>query len=84
MTEHPGLPAARAALLPPLPGGSVFGGTPAAAKKEPLLAKPGVYQYLSLSPDGKRVALTVTEGGSQDVWVYHQERDAMTRLTSGG
>jgi hypothetical protein len=36
-------------------------------KKEPLRAKSGVYQYLSLSPDGKRVALTVVEGGRQDV-----------------
>ena len=53
-------------------------------KKEPLRAKPGAYQDPSLSPDGKRVALTVTEGGSQDVWVYDPQRDAMTRLTFGG
>jgi serine/threonine-protein kinase len=53
-------------------------------KKEPLRAKPGAYQFLSLSPDGKRVALVVAEGGSQDVWVYDPRRDAMTRLTSGG
>ena len=53
-------------------------------KKEPLRAKPGVYRYPSLSPDGKRVALAVTEGGSQDIWVYDPQRDAMTRLTFGG
>ena len=53
-------------------------------KKEPLLAKPGHYNYLSISPDAKRVALLITEGGSQDVWVYDPQRDAMTRLTSGG
>ena len=52
--------------------------------KEPLRAKPGVYLFPSLSPDGKRIALTVTEGGSTDVWVYDPERDAMTRLTFGG
>ncbi|SPF50552.1 Serine/threonine protein kinase [Candidatus Sulfopaludibacter sp. SbA4] len=53
-------------------------------RKEPLLPKPGVYEYLSLSPDGKRVALTVIEGGSRDIWVYDPQRDAMTRLTFGG
>ncbi len=52
-------------------------------QKEPLQAKPGVYRFPSLSPDGKRVALTVAEGG-QDVWVYDSKRDAMTRLTFGG
>ena len=50
-------------------------------KKEPLGAKPGTYQYLSLSPDGKRVALA---GGPEGVWVYDPQRDTMTRLTSGG
>jgi serine/threonine-protein kinase len=54
------------------------------SKKEPLPAKPGVYRDPSLSPDGKRVALTVTEGGSSDIWVYDPQRDAMTRLTFGG
>ena len=53
-------------------------------KKEPLRAEPGPYRSLSLSPDGKRVALTVREKGSSDVWVYDPQRDAMTRLTFGG
>jgi serine/threonine protein kinase len=53
-------------------------------RKEPLLAKPGVYNYPSISPDGKRVALRITEGGSEDIWVYDTQRDAMTRLTFGG
>jgi len=53
-------------------------------RKEPLLAKPGAYNYPSLSPDGKRVALRITEGGSEDIWVYDTQRDAMTRLTFGG
>jgi len=49
-------------------------------KKEPLRAKPGTYQYLSLSPDGRRVALA---GGSEGVWVYDPQRDTMTRLSQG-
>ena len=53
-------------------------------KKEQLRTKPGFYLELSLSPDGKRVALTVSEGGGRDVWIYDQQRDAMTRLTFGG
>jgi serine/threonine-protein kinase len=53
-------------------------------KKEPLRAKPGVYQDPRLSSDGKRVALRVLEGGSLDVWVYDPQRDAMTRVTFGG
>ena len=52
-------------------------------RKEPLRAKPGVYRDQACPPDGTRIALTVTEGGS-DIWVYDSQRDAMTRLTSGG
>jgi hypothetical protein len=54
-----------------------------AGKKEPLLARPGAYCFASLSPDGKRIALRVTEGGS-DAWIYDPQRDAMTRVTTGG
>jgi serine/threonine-protein kinase len=53
-------------------------------KREALLAKPGFYSNPILSPDGKRLALLVTEGGGTDVWVYDPQRDAMTRLTFGG
>jgi WD40 repeat protein len=56
----------------------------ATGKKEPLLAKPGDYVSLSLSRDGKRVALSVIEGAATHIWVYDPQRDAMTRLTSGG
>jgi serine/threonine-protein kinase len=56
----------------------------AVGKKETLRGKPGIYESPSFSPDGTRLALTVTEQGNQDVWVYDQRRDAMTRLTAGG
>jgi serine/threonine protein kinase len=52
-------------------------------RKEPLRAKPGVYGSPRLSSDGKRLALTVAEGGSQDVYAYNPQRDLMTRLTFG-
>jgi Tol biopolymer transport system component len=56
----------------------------AAGKKAWLLAKPGTYGALRLSPDGKRLAVEVREGSRRDVWVYDQQRDAMTRLTFDG
>jgi serine/threonine-protein kinase len=37
-----------------------------------------------LSPDGQRLALTVTEGSNSDIWIYEWQRDTMTRLTFGG
>jgi len=53
----------------------------AAGKTQPLLAKPGAYGRPSLSPDGQRLALEVTEGAGTDIWVYDLQRDTMTRLT---
>jgi serine/threonine-protein kinase len=53
-------------------------------RREPLRAKSGVYQDPSLSPDGKRVALTAGEGKDKSVWVYEPQRDAMTHLSFGG
>jgi serine/threonine protein kinase/WD40 repeat protein len=52
--------------------------------KQPLLAKPGVYGDPTFSPDGKRLAVEVRDGASQDIWVYDLLRDVMTRLTFGG
>jgi hypothetical protein len=54
------------------------------AKIEPLREKPGIYSMPRLSPDGKHLTLTVSEGGNPDVWVYDLQRDAMRRLTFGG
>jgi len=56
----------------------------ASGKTQPLLAKPGVYTRPSLSPDGQRLALEVTEGSGRDIWVYDWQRDAMTRVTFSG
>jgi hypothetical protein len=51
-------------------------------KMEPLLAKPGNYADPRLSPEGKRLALLLTDGASRDVWVYDPQRDSMTRRES--
>jgi serine/threonine protein kinase len=55
-----------------------------AGKREPIGIKPGSYQSPRLSPDGKRVTLTIGQGETSDIWVYNSQRDAMTRLTFGG
>jgi serine/threonine protein kinase len=55
-----------------------------AGKIQPLLARPGVYGRPSLSPDGHRVALEVSEASGTDIWAYDWQRDSMARLTSTG
>ena len=52
-----------------------------AGKTQPLLAKPGIYGRPSMSPDGQRLALDVSEESGTDSWVYDWQRDTMTRLT---
>ena len=51
---------------------------------QPLLAKPGAYGRPSMSPDGQRLALEVSEESGTDIWVYDWQRDTMTRLTFTG
>ncbi len=66
-------------------GQSTLQWTNATGKRSPLMAKAGVYDdSLRLSPDAKRLTLSVTEGGGPDVWVYDTQRDAMTKLTFDG
>jgi serine/threonine-protein kinase len=53
-------------------------------KLQPLLRTPAVYDWLRLSPDGKRLALVIEQGGNSDIWVYDMERGTMSRVTFGG
>jgi serine/threonine-protein kinase len=53
-------------------------------KAQPLLAKPDIYGRPSLSPDGQRLAIEITEGSGTDIWIYDWQRDTMTRLTFTG
>jgi len=55
----------------------------ATGRRESLQAKPAMYLDVRLSPDGKRAAVTVSEGGGQEIFIYDSDRDVMTRLTSG-
>lgn len=50
-------------------------------KTTPLLARPGRYEWLRLSPDGKRLAYSAVESGVASVWVYDSERNDLKRVT---
>jgi serine/threonine-protein kinase len=41
------------------------------------------YSFPRFSPDGKRLAVSITTGGSTDVWIYDIASGTPTRLTSG-
>jgi serine/threonine-protein kinase len=50
---------------------------------EPLWEQTGFYGTPRLSPDGRRLALSVLRGEDWDVWVYDIERDVATRISFG-
>jgi serine/threonine-protein kinase len=45
---------------------------------------PGSYRDPTFSPDGKRLALEISDGKRGDIWAYEWERDSLTRLTFAG
>jgi serine/threonine-protein kinase len=50
-----------------------------------VIPEPGRYHEPALSPDGSRLALTITgRTGNPDVWILDPQRGTRTRLTSGG
>ncbi len=56
----------------------------AAGKFTPLRETPGGYDNPAISPDGKRLAMDISNGSRSDIWVYEWERDTLTRLTFAG
>ena len=51
---------------------------------QPVSRNRQVYAVHSLSPDGRRVAVSIMAGGATDVWVLDVARDTLTRLTLEG
>lgn len=49
---------------------------------QPLLETPGAYFEGSISPDGQKIALTIS-AANDDIWTYQVSRGTMTRLTFG-
>jgi Tol biopolymer transport system component len=50
----------------------------------PLLADLQAYSYPRLSPDGKRIAMSIDAGGRSDIWLYDIASRTPTRLTNSG
>jgi len=50
-------------------------------RTSPLINEAGAYANPRLSPDGRRLSLTVLREGNWDVWVYDLDRQVSTRLT---
>jgi serine/threonine-protein kinase len=54
-------------------------------KPQPIALKTGNYRSVRLSPDGQKIALSLTTAGGQtDLWTYDWQRDVTTRLTFDG
>ena len=52
-------------------------------REEPTNIPPGTYTYPRLSPDGRKLAVSV-QGANADIWVYDLQRGTFTRLTFEG
>ncbi len=51
---------------------------------EPLLSEPQGYAYPRLSPDGRRIAMSILGGTGSDVWIYDFSSTTLSRLTNSG
>ena len=52
-------------------------------KVTPLRAMPADWSNLVFAPDGRRLALDISDGNQTDVWTYELERESLDRLTLG-
>jgi Tol biopolymer transport system component len=50
----------------------------------PLIAEPRAYAYPRYSPDGLRLAMTVTSGSRSDVWLFEVSTGGSARVTTEG
>ncbi len=50
-------------------------------KETPIAAAPNDYRCPRISPDGTKVALTISSGDKSDIWIWDLVRETMTRLT---
>jgi Tol biopolymer transport system component len=63
---------------------ALVGWVDARGRFQPVLDEARAYAYPRLSPDGRRLALTIGSGGRSDVWIYDLVQPTLTRLTSSG
>ncbi len=53
-------------------------------KMQPLRQTPAEVGNISFSPDGKRLAMELSDAGRTDIWTYDWQRDTLARLTFTG
>ena len=49
-----------------------------------LVAEPGLYEFPRFSPDGKRIAFSVTSDSATNIWTFELSSGALKKITSGG
>jgi Tol biopolymer transport system component len=47
----------------------------------PLAAEPNDYRWIRISPDGTRIALTISEKGNEDIYIWDIALQSLTQLT---
>jgi len=52
-------------------------------RSQPLWREPGIYGTPRLSPDGRRLAVSLQRDENWDIWVYDLDREVATRVTFG-
>jgi serine/threonine-protein kinase len=70
-----------------LPGRNTFGARPMVwldrtGSIAPLRDVPADWRNPEFSPDGRRIAMDIRNGGQSDIWVYDWTRDTLIRVTS--
>ena len=50
-------------------------------RTSPLRAMPTNWSNPAFSPDGRRLAVDISDGTQSDIWIYDWERDTLSRLT---
>jgi serine/threonine-protein kinase len=64
--------------------GRVVSWLDSAGRVAPILPKPADYDFLRLSPDGKRLAVMLAQEGKVDLWVYDLAREGFRQITFDG
>jgi serine/threonine-protein kinase len=68
----------------PAAGEAALGWVDLHGRFTPLLSRPQAYAYPRLSPDGKRIAMSIGAAGRSDIWLYDIASGTLTRITSSG
>ena len=55
----------------------------AAGNLDAIVAEPALYQMPRFSPDGSRLAYSVTQGANSDIWIYDLRQGNRARMTGG-